>query len=536
MRTSAHHLSLKILIVDDEPLNLILLQDILEESGYTNLTCTTDSRDVVPHVLGQRPDLLLLDLMMPLLDGFAVMHELATIIPSDEYLPILVLTADASTATRRRALSAGATDFLTKPFDQTEVLLRIKNLLRSRLLHSQLQEHNRDLNLLVDERTASLQSTLAELKSAQRQVIQQERLAALGTMAAGVGHDFRNALMAVIGYTELLIQRIETVDRESAAEYLQIVFAAAGDSARIVDRLREFYRPVGESEIHASTDLNEVVQQATALTAPKWKTQTMASGISISLVIEPGEIPFIAGDPAELREVLTNLIFNAVDALPDGGTITLRTATDGCRVILEVTDTGIGMPEKVRERCLEPFFTTKGVNGTGLGLSMVYGIVQRHSGSIDIKSEPGSGTTFTVSFPSGGASSARRIASCPHTMRPLRVLVVDDEPALSRLLLEYLKSDLHTIEVASGGIDALEKFRSGEFDLVITDRAMPGMSGDDLTAAIKAITPAQPVLMVTGFPDRAVAERSAPDVVLPKPISLNSLRNAVRRALADHAA
>jgi CheY-like chemotaxis protein/anti-sigma regulatory factor (Ser/Thr protein kinase) len=246
----------------------------------------------------------------------------------------------------------------------------------------------------------------------------------------------------------------------------------------------------------------------------------------------PGEIARISGNVAELREVLTNLIFNAVDAMPDGGTLTLRTYEKNGRVILEVTDTGIGMDEVVRQHCLEPFFTTKGANGTGLGLAMVYGIIQRHSGAVELESQPQVGTTFTLSFPVAGLVTDQTPETKATIGRPLRVLVVDDEPVLCQLLFEYLKSDWHTVETATSATQALEKFRLGSFDLVITDRLMPEMSGDDLAAAIKAMAPQQPVVMVTGFVNDDELSDSGGNIVLSKPISLLSLRQAITSAIA----
>jgi CheY-like chemotaxis protein len=232
-----------------------------------------------------------------------------------------------------------------------------------------------------------------------------------------------------------------------------------------------------------------------------------------------------------LREVVTNLIFNAVDAMPGGGTITLRTREESGRVILEVCDTGIGMDEEVRQHCLEPFFTTKGANGTGLGLAMVYGIVQRHSGTVELESQPGIGTTFSLSFPVAGCFANDPAEKKSIIGRPLRVLVVDDEPVLCQLLFEYLKSDWHTVETATSATQALEKFRLGSFDLVITDRLMPEMSGDDLAAAIKAMAPRQPVVMVTGFVNESETTDRG-NIILSKPISLLSLRQAITSAVA----
>jgi signal transduction histidine kinase len=189
-------------------------------------------------------------------------------------------------------------------------------------------------------------------------------------------------------------------DKATALEYLGIINTAGRDAAEVVSRLRDFYRPRSDSDLFESLDLNGIINEAVLLTRPKWKQQATDESKPISVEMELGEIAPIHGNAAELREMLTNLIFNAADAMPKGGTITLRTSqpNDG-EVALEVQDTGAGMTAEVRARCLDPFFTTKGDEGTGLGLAMVLGIVQRHKGRIDIESQPGEGTTFSITLP-----------------------------------------------------------------------------------------------------------------------------------------
>ncbi len=242
------------------------------------------------------------------------------------------------------------------------------------------------------ESKRSLERALQEVRAAQDQVVQQERLRALGTMASGIAHDFNNALAAILGFTELLCNRPENLDdKKKTLRYLQMMNTAAQDAGIVVNRLREFYRQREEGEVFAPVDLNKLIEQAVSLTQPKWKTQAEIKGVTIQIVTEFGRIRPVAGSEADLREALTNLIFNAVDAMPQGGTITLRTRSINSRAIMEVADTGTGMTEEVRQRCLEPFFTTKGNQGTGLGLSMVYGILQRHMGSVEIDTAPGQG-------------------------------------------------------------------------------------------------------------------------------------------------
>jgi signal transduction histidine kinase len=312
----------------------------------------------------------------------------------------LVLTGESDPKTKRKSLAAGATDFLQKPFDMTELLMRIRNLLRTRLLHLEHEQQNTVLEQKVSERTAELTSALTELKQTQNQIVQQERLRAFGEMAGGVVHDFNNALIAIIGYSDLLLDDPDVLaDRSMTLSYLKTMNTAGRDAAQVVKRLRDFYRSRESEDIFAPVDLNEVIEQSVSLTQPKWKTQALTSGRKIEMKLDLEKLPSVSGNPAELREALTNLIFNAVDAMPAGGTVTLRSRAEDNAVLFEISDTGTGMSEDVRTRCLEPFFSTKGDKGTGLGLSMVFGIIKRHNGTLDIESAVGRGSTFRIRFP-----------------------------------------------------------------------------------------------------------------------------------------
>jgi nitrogen fixation negative regulator NifL len=390
------------------------------------------------------------------------------------------------------------------------------------------------------ENKQQLEKALEELQTAQQQVIQQERLRALGTMASGIAHDFNNALAAILGFSELLIYRPETLaDTEKTLRFLQMMNTAAKDAGNVVNRLREFYRQREEGEVFVPVDLNHLAEEAVSLTQPKWKNQAEANGIAIHVATELGNVPKVVGNAADLREALTNLIFNAVDAMPQGGTITVRTRLDNSRVILEVADTGTGMSEEVRTRCLEPFFTTKGERGTGLGLSMVYGIFQRHQGTIDIQSTLGTGTTFILSLPIGIEPQAPKEAdSAPCVLRPLRVLLVDDEDLVRRILNEFLLGDKHIVETAANGKQALDKFQHAEFDVVILDRAMPDMNGDQVAVAIKQLKPQTPIILLTGFGSMMQAAGEQPpgvDLVVGKPVTILGLREAVAKVVAKYA-
>lgn len=521
----------RILIVDDNVGNVALLESILGRIGYTNLRSTTDSRLVLGLVSDVQPDLIILDLTMPHFDGFEIMQQLEELIPHDTFLPILMLTADITAATKRKALASGATDFLHKPFDASEIFMRIRNLLQTRFLHLAGQNQNQLLEEKVTERTHELSAALAELKETQRYMLQQERLRAFNEMAGGIVHDFNNALMSVIGYSDLLLRDPESLDDKAlVTDYLRTMNTAGRDAAHVVGRLREFYRPKEITDVFDSVALNDLIEQAVLLTQPKWREQALASGRTIDINLELEKIPPIAGNAAELRETLTNLIFNACDAMPRGGTITLRTRRSDEKVVFEVIDTGTGMSEEVRLRCLEPFFSTKGEQGTGLGLSMVFGIIKRHEGELAIESEPECGTTFRICFPSQIRSFEAEAKQETIVVRPLRVLLVDDEPIARDVVTKYLQADDHEVVAANSAAEALRHFKADAFDLLVTDQAMPGMSGLQLAALIKDIKPTQPVILLTGFSDPALAEGELPagiDAILQKPMSQLDLRVAV---------
>lgn len=522
----------KILIIDDEEPNVRLLGRVLKRAGFDNFVGTTDSREAAALFADFQPDIVFTDWLMPELDGCGVIEQLREMTATDDFLPIVVLTADVTMQTKKRALAAGATDFLTKPFDQLEVTLRLRNLLKARLAHLTIQRQNETLEESVRQRTIELEQALSELQRSQQQVIQQERLAALGTMAGGIAHDFNNALSIIMGYAEMMLRDAESgQNTQSPALSISTILTAAEDAARIVRRLGEFYRPLEAGEEHLPVNLNELVEQAVSLTRPRWHTAATAGGRSITVATALSEIPAITGDAAELREALTNLIFNAVDALPEGGTITLGTQREGEAVVLSISDTGTGMSEEVRQRCLEPFYTTKGQRGTGLGLSMVFGIILRHGGTIDIQSQPGQGTTFALSLPVARAEGGETPVAAAAARAPLHILLVDDQPILCELVCQHLRDDLHTVETALSGHEALEKFRAGRFDLVITDHVMAGMTGEQLAVALKEIAPRIPVILLTGYGGETKAAHEgackAIDLVVGKPLSRAALRQAL---------
>jgi signal transduction histidine kinase len=537
LQVQSNH-SARILIIDDDDPSAQALAKIVVDAGYANCMAICDPAIAATRMVDFNPDLLLLDLHMEPISGLEVLSRINDLMAPRSRPPVLVMTADTTSEAKHEALSAGATDFLAKPLDAIEVLLRIENLLTGRKLYRQCQLYSEGLERLVDKRTLQLQrrtteleKTLTELRETQQQVIQQERMRALGTMACGIAHDLNNGLAVILGYGDILLGDYEKIPLKSKTRaYLQEVLLAAGDNAKLVERLREFYRPRATREHRHAVNLNEVIEQAITLTMPKWQCQADADGATVRIKKDFGDISLIPGEPAELREVLTNLIFNAVDAMPKGGQLCFRTRGNSKRVRLDVSDTGTGMTEETLRNCLEPFYTTKGSRGSGLGLAMSYGIIRRHGGTIEIKSKLNKGTTFTIQLPIPKDAVPLDQAETTRTMRPLNILVVDDHPAICEIVSAYLAEDRHTVETAANAREALEKFRSIHFDLVITDRAMPEINGDELAASIKKVNPREPIIMLTGFADliSATGEQSENvDLVLSKPARLHDLRRAI---------
>ena len=386
-----------------------------------------------------------------------------------------------------------------------------------------------------------LQKAYDDLRQSQHTVMQQERLRALGQMASGIAHDINNAISPVSLYTESLLEREPNLS-ERARGYLTTIQRAIEDVARTVARMREFYREREAQLTLERVELNSAIRQVAELTRPRWHDLPQQRGLNVDLLLDLADaLPEIMGAEHEIRDALTNLIFNAIDALPTGGTITVRTrkvAVDSGydRVLVEVSDSGVGMDEDTRRRCLEPFYTTKGERGTGLGLAMVYGMVQRHSAEIDIESSVGIGTTIRLSFPADTASvvTSTQILKPIALNRRLRILLVDDDPVLIKSLRDTLQEDGHLISVTHGGQAGIDEFTACQqngkhFDIVVTDLGMPHIDGRKVASAIKGISAKTPVILLTGWGQRMLAANDTPahvDRVLAKPPRLAELRAA----------
>lgn len=525
---------MRILLVDDNPNDRERIKRRLRRAiGEIEFIEVTSREDLEVALLRDDVDVVLTDYRLHWSNGLAVLQAVKRRHP---HLPVLMVTDSGGEEVAAQGMREGLSDYVLKGH-----LARLPRAVQEAIEREQLRrEHVHALEELRRSHEA-LQEAMRQLQETQQQVIQQQRLRALGEMASGIAHDFNNALTPILGLTELLMEHPVASADPQVMRYLEMIRTAAQDAAQTVSRLREFYRPRGRAELRQPLDVNAIVEEAVQLTAPRWKEQAEAQGVFIRVHTQLQPLPPISANRSELREVLQNLIFNAVDALPSGGDITLRTyLTHGSSpeyVVIEVQDNGVGMDSETRVRCFEPFFSTKGEHGSGLGLAVVYGIVQRHEGKVEVDSQLGGGTTFRVFLPVH--TLPELVVPGEHPMAPsapLRILLVEDKPLVREVLAEHLLRQGHHVETAPDGKRGLEKFLDSRYDLVITDLAMPVMSGEQLAMEIKRIAPNKPIILLTGFGvPRPTQDTYADlvDYVLIKPVTHYALRQAIAKVTAE---
>ena len=373
-----------------------------------------------------------------------------------------------------------------------------------------------------------MKNAFDKLSETQSQLVQSAKLNALGEMAGGVAHDFNNVLAAILGRTQLLLK---SSDDPELRRQLKVVEQAALDGAHTVRRVQEFTR-VRQDERFETLDVNEVLMGVLELTRTAWEAGAKRRGVSIDVDVDLNASRPIAGNASELREVFTNLVLNAVDAMPWGGKLSVNSECEGEHVKVRFRDNGMGMDADTRGKIFDPFFTTKQIKGTGLGLSVAYGIVTRHRGSFEVSSEPSMGTEFTLRFPAGGAADTGDHGTGTGPLPRLRALVVDDEEPVLAVLADLLVALGQDVQVALGGAAGIDAFRSAEFDVVFTDLGMPDVNGWEVAVGVKAQRPLMPVVLVTGWGyqlEGAAAQAKGVDYVMPKPFSITDVERVLRQ-------
>lgn len=366
---------------------------------------------------------------------------------------------------------------------------------------------------------------LEDLRRAQEQAVRSARLQALGEMAGGVAHGFNNVLAAILGRAQLALHRAGGTAFE---DDLRVIERAALDGANTVRRVQSFTR-VRQDEDFETLEPRALLAEVLEMTRPAWE-RAGASSRPVDASVRVDSSRTVVGNAADLREALVNLVLNAADAMPDGGTLELSARDDGEDVLLAVRDTGPGIPDEVRARLFEPFFTTKSTSGTGLGLSVAYGIASRHRGTLEVESRPGAGATFTLRLPARSLPVPAAPAPPASTAESLRALVVDDEDVVLQVLADLLEAMGVRVVRALGGAAGVAALEANEFDVVFTDLGMPGVTGWDVAAAVRARSEDTRVVLVTGWGhqiDEDEAHGRGVDRVLSKPFAWDDVERSL---------
>jgi CheY-like chemotaxis protein len=391
-----------------------------------------------------------------------------------------------------------------------------------------------------------VRAVLEGLVACHQQTVQQERLRAFREMAGEVAHDFNNTLSGILARAQLLLADVQDPDVRRS---LRMIEQVALEGAWVVRRFQDFSR-TRPARPFQPLDLNQLVEEIAGSARSRWTQQLTARGITGEVLCETSPVPPVSGDTAELRQVLTSIALNALDAMPEGGSLSFRTGIEGGRVFCQVADTGIGMTEQVRLHIFDPFFTTKREKGKGFGLSGAYAIVDRHAGELHVESEVGKGSVFTVWLPSTAEASEPKsgaarpspplsVAAAPPAPKAAsraRILVVDDSEEVREVLRELLSRHGYTVVTSPDGESGLVELESRTFDLAMVDLGLPGISGLEVAHRLKQRWPTTRVALMTGYGDRMGPEDASArgvDFVLAKPFSLDQLRSVVEHALAQ---
>jgi PAS domain S-box-containing protein len=414
--------------------------------------------------------------------------------------------------------------------DNNGAVLLLRDITERKRAEKALQRSHDELEQQVKERTAKL--------------IQTEKLKSLGELSGGVAHDFNNVLAAILGRVQLLKKHFKPLlgkqeKKKSMIDLkagLETIERAAIDGAETVRRIQEFSRRRDDDRNFTLVDINELAVNALEFTQARWKDETEPKSIRIRIRKELSPLTSILGSSSELREVFTNLINNAIDAMPLGGEIKVESFMDNTIAVLRISDTGKGIPKEITKRIFDPFFTTKDVKSSGLGLSVSYGIINRHRGTITVDSVEGEGTTFTIKFPIAektgkGKVKEEKVIPIKRKQKKASILVIEDEEDVRELLRDILKDAGHRVEVANDGSAGIEMFKKNKFDLVFTDLGMPVMSGWQVAEKIKGINDKIPVALITGWNvalDSLEINNSGVNLIIHKPFKMEQILNLVQ--------
>ena len=531
----------KILIVDDEPMNVALLEAMLPVEKYDVLRAY-NGLEAVEKATTLLPDIILLDIMMPEMNGYQVTRKLK----SDSlthHIPIVLVTALNGVKDKVKGLEVGADDFLSKPLDRTELTARVNSLIKVKAYHDHLLNYQKELEIEVARRTEKLEKELVKRKQTEAQLIQAQKMEAIGTLAGGIAHDFNNILASIMGYAELAILDVET--NTELHEYLKEVMVAGTRAKDLVRQILTFSRQTEKElrPLRLELILTEVFKLLRA---------SLPATIEIRQNITT-ESPVLA-DSTQIHQLIMNLCTNAAHAMEQrGGTLTVElkdveleteliektsNVAPGAYVKLTVSDTGYGMTPAVMDRIFDPFFTTKEKGkGTGIGLSAVHGIVKSHGGEITVTSTPGKGSTFIVFLPRLNEDLVEdELLEETKPAGKEHILFVDDEQSIVNIGKKMLTRLGYKVNACTGSQEALELFnlQPQKFDLVICDMTMPVMTGEELALKLREIRPNIPIILCTGHNasmSELTAKKMGMNAFLLKPLTMNEIGGVIRRVL-----
>lgn len=521
----------------DERIAVLLVEDDADQAELVTRTLRRQDSPFIVTTVRDGPacldamtlgsySIILLDYSLPRMTGLEVLTEIRK---SGAPTPVVMVTGQGNERVAVEAMRIGAADYIIK---SGGYLTTLATVVRKVLKQHELALENARLY-------TEAQRSLADLQAAQEKLVQGATLRAVGEMAAGASHHLNNLLTVVLGRAQLLLNAADT---EPCRRPLQAIVRAAKDAAEVVRRVQRFAR-LDKSEERGYVDLNSLIQEVIEMTRARWLDEAQARGSQINVSLLPGPVPPVLANGTALREALMNILLNAVDVLPAGGQIEIRTFRDREHTCVTVADTGPGMSEEVRLRALEPFFTTKGPKGTGLGLSVSYGIIENHGGELGLESVPGRGTVVTIRLPIMSAgprerASSGRVEDLSVAARQ-HILIVDDEDEVRSMMADVVASQGHEVLQAGCGRDAISLLEGGaKVDLVLTDLGMPGMTGWEVARVIKSRWPLLPVGLVTGWGSQDVpaADRGLVIGTLAKPFTPEALSALIAGAHGGQAA
>ncbi len=422
----------------------------------------------------------------------------------------------------------------------------ISSILNNAISYNELEESEKALKEKTKDLTIANKEAgraYSELASTQEHLIKVEKMKALGELSAGIAHDFNNVLAAILGRVQLLSKQFKPLKGQlekrksmrGLKAAIEVIEKASLDGAETVRRIQEFSRRRADDKNFTKVNIKEIIEDALEFTRVRWKGEVESKGIQIKIEKELPPLAPIKGSPSELREVFTNLINNAIDAMPQGGRIKITAFKEDRTIFVKVEDTGSGISREIRDKIFDPFVTTKGVQATGLGLSVSYGIINRHRGTISVDSINGQGTIFTVRFPISDEAIEEKVKEKQDIYKSkrhnkVRILVIEDEEDVRELLKDVLADSGHEVETASSGGQGLELFKENEFDLVFTDLGMPGMSGWQVAEEVKKLNRHTPITLITGWDlqlmDNEMRDRGV-DFIVNKPFQLDQVLKLV---------